>query len=70
MDKFYYVKNCERCGVEFGDKILRIQSWFNDEVICSLDCNKKEKEILKFLGNKKFDYEDCGILPIINTIND
>jgi len=69
MDMFYKKKNCERCGLDFKDSILRIQSWFNDDVICSTLCNLEEKKILKSLGDKKYEFENCGFIPQLSNDN-
>jgi uncharacterized Zn finger protein (UPF0148 family) len=40
MDKFFKVKNCERCGAPLNG--VRIMSMFNTQVIC-MNCKDKEK---------------------------
>jgi len=69
MDNFYKIKNCTRCGLSFSNDVKRIQSWFNDDVICSLKCNVEEKKILNLLGERKFEFENFGSVPSVKNFN-
>jgi len=61
MDKFFEVKNCQRCG---SDLSVRIMSWFSDATIC-MACSKKEDEVKAQLSDKGKSLEGCGYVPEI-----
>ena len=63
VNDFYTIDKCQRCQSIFNDSNRRIQSWFNDDLICSSKCNRIEKSILEALGNKASQFEDCGFVP-------
>jgi len=63
MDMFYKKIKCERCNTNFSKDIKRVQSWFTEDVICSNSCYIQESNLLEKLGNKKYQFEDCGYLP-------
>jgi len=68
MDNFYKITNCSRCGINFTNDVKRLQSWFNDDVICSLTCNDEEKNIIKILGERKYEFEDYEHLPSLEFV--
>ena len=55
MDKFFTVKNCEKCGKDL--KGGRIMSAFNSQCIC-ISCSDKEKQDPDYEKARKAEHEE------------
>ena len=55
MDKFFTVKNCEKCGASLKDG--RTMSAFNEDCLC-LDCAEKEKHDPEYDKARKAEHEE------------
>lgn len=57
MFEIFKKTNCDRCNAKLE---ARIQSWFNNEVIC-MDCSSVEDDLKQKLTDKHgTSYEGCG----------
>ena len=53
MDSFFTKKRCDRCGKELT---VRIQSMYNDDVLCT-ECKEKETQRADYKAAQDADHE-------------